>query len=255
MCIIIPLEELANAEYGRVLSYPRYDFKVHERRLNEMRELGVKALCFSGNKLVAGFPVLGKGYIGIVILALLEDKRRIALKISRTDSEPGRLIHEARMLQIANSVGVGPKLLGHTSSLLMMEYIEGSLFPKWIMKLGDDERATLRLRHILRSILEQCWRLDSVGLDHGELSCADKHIIVDGQDRAYILDFEAASDRRRVANVTSISQYLFIRSGVSETIMRKIGRIDAEKIIQSLRAYKSERNRMNFESILRTLGL
>jgi putative serine/threonine protein kinase len=255
MCVIVPLEELANAGYGRILSYPKYDFKVHEKRLNEMRELGVKALCFSGSKLVADFPVLGKGYVGIVILALLEDGRRVALKIGRTDSEPGRLIHEARMLQMANGVGVGPKLLGYTSSLLMMEYIEGSLFPKWIMELGDDERATVRLRCVLRDILEQCWRLDSVGLDHGELSWADKHIIVNGQDRAYILDFETASDRRRVANVTSISQYLFIRSGVSGVIMQKIGRINSEKLIQSLRAYKSERNRGNFEGVLRTLGL
>jgi len=255
MCIVVPLEKLANAEYRRVLSYPKYDFKVHEKRLSEMRDLGVKALCFSGSKLVADFPVLGKGYVGIVTLALLKDGRRVALKISRTDSEPGRLIHEARMLQKANTVGVGPKLLGYTTDLLMMEYIEGSLFPKWIKELGDDEGSTLRLRHVLRDILEQCWRLDSVGLDHGELSRADKHIIVDDQDKAHILDFETASDRRRVTNVTSISQYLFIRSGVSEVIMRKIGRIDEEKLIQSLRAYKFRRNRGNFKGILKTLGL
>lgn len=221
-----------------------------------MRELGVRALCFSGGKVVAGLPVLGKGYAGIVVLALLEDGRRAALKISRIDSEPNRIVREARMLSMANSVGVGPKLLGYTSNLLMMEYIEGRLLPEWIMGIiGDREWGPQRLQRVLRDILEQCWRLDSIGLDHGELSWADKHIIVDGEDRPHIIDFETASDGRRASNVTSISQYLFVRGRMASLVAEVLGHIETERLIQALRIYKMERSRGNFEGVLRILGL
>lgn len=255
MCIIT-LENLINTKHGQIICYPRYEQKELETRVDEMRKLGVKAVCFYGNKSIMDAPVLGKGYSGIVVLALLEDGRKAALKICRTDSDPRRITHEAKMLQIANSVNVGPHLLGYSDKLLMMNYIEGMLFPDWIEKLsGEKERVFPRLSNVLKDILEQCWRLDSAGLDHGELSWADKHIIVDVEERAHILDFEAASDKRKVANVTSVSQYLFVKSRVAETIAQKFGRIDAEGLIQALRAYKVERSRRNFESILGVLGL
>jgi len=254
--IIVSLEDLVSTEYGLILCYPKYDRGEVERRIGEMRKLGVRAVCFSGNKVVAGLPVLGKGYVGIVVLALLEDGRRAALKISRIDSKPNRIIHEARMISMANRVGVGPKILGYTSNLLMMEYIEGHLLPEWIMGIiGDRERGSRRLRWVLRDILEQCWRLDSIGLDHGELSWADKHIIVDGWDRPHIIDFEAASDGRRTSNVTSISQYLFVRGRMASLVANILGHIEAERLIQALRTYKMERSRENFESILKILGL
>ncbi|MEM2341930.1 MAG: serine/threonine protein kinase [Candidatus Bathyarchaeia archaeon] len=253
--MIVPLDEIASDKYGLILCYPRYNPDEAGRRIIEIRELGVVAICFGGDKIVAGLPVLGKGCVGIVVQALLNDGRRVALKIRRVDSEPERIVHEARMLQMANSVDVGPMLLGYTSNFLIMEYIEGLLFPRWVEMLGDGESVSMRLRVVLRDILEQCWRLDSIGLDHGELSWADKHIIIDGRDGAHILDFETASDKRRVANVTSVSQYLFIKSGVAKIIGERIGCLDKGVLLESLRAYKIERSRKNFETILDVLGL
>lgn len=254
--LIIPLGELIDTKYGRAICYPKYSVETLEERVDEMRRVGVKAICFCGEKVVAGVPVLGKGYVGIVVMAILEDERRVALKIARTDVKPGRLIHEAEMLQKANSVNVGPKILGHTSNLLIMEYIDGILLPKWVYGLsGDRESASLRLKAALRDILEQCWRLDSIGLDHGELSWADKHIIINSFDRAHILDFEAASDRRRTSNVTSISQYLFIKSRVAEAIALRIKRVDVERLLRALKEYKIEPSRRSFENILEVISL
>lgn len=253
--MIASLEKIASAEYGLIICYPRYDPNEVERRIAEMRNLGVVALYFCGDKIVAGLPILGKGCVGIVVQAVLNDGRRVALKIRRVDSEPERIMREARMLQMANSVGVGPRLLGYTNNLLMMEYIEGFLLPKWVEMMGCRESASIRLRGVLRDILEQCWRLDSIGLDHGELSLANKHIIVDSHNRAHILDFETASDRRRVANVTSVSQYLFIKGGLAKIIEERIGHVDRDVLLRLLRAYKIERSRKNFELILDALGL
>lgn len=251
----VPLNELKNERYRHIICYPKYSLEEFKKRINDMRKLGVKALCFKGNKLIVNVPVLGKGYVGIVLLAILDDGNKVALKIRRTDVEKDRIIHEAEMLSIANSVNVGPRMLGYTNDLLMMEYVEGHLFPEWIKKLGKNEKESSRLHSVLRDILEQCWRLDSVGLDHGELSRADKHLIVDIKDKVYILDFEEASDKRRTANVTSISQYLFIKGEIADLITRRISRVDVNKLIQALKSYKANQSRKNFELILKTLKI
>lgn len=254
--MVVPVEGLLETKYGQVICYPRCDPETLRRRIEEVKRAGVKAIVFSGSKLIEGIPVLGKGCVGIVVMAITEDERKVAIKILRTDAEPKRLLHEAEMLRIANSVGVGPRLLGSSENLLLMEYIEGELLPKWVEGLSRERGDTrIRLGGVLRDVLEQCWRLDNVGLDHGELSWADKHIIVDPADRPHILDFETASNRRRVSNVTSIAQYLFIKSRTAEVIAKKFGPIDKDALIQALREYKAKRTREQFELILNVVGL
>lgn len=252
---IVFLEDLNGEEHGQVICYPKYDPEKFNGRVNCMRELNIKALRFIGDKTVMEKPVLGKGCTSIVLLAITKDNNKAALKISRTDSEEGRISHEARMLQIANSVEVGPKLLGYRNGLILMEYIEGKIFPEWVMELSSERDAHLKLRNALRDLLEQCWRLDFIGLDHGELSRADKHIIVDVRGRAHIVDFESASDKRRMANVTSISQYLFIKSRVSEQVAQLFGQIDRNKLVSTLRMYKMNHSRESFNLILNVLGV
>lgn len=256
MRIIVPVESLLDSKYGQIICYPKCDLEMLRRRVEEIIKLGIRTMLFMGDKTIDGIPVLGKGYVGIVVAALLRERHVVALKILRADAEPKRLLHEAEMLRIANSVNVGPKLLGYSENFLVMEYIEGSLLPKWIEEREKDEKnACKRLCTVLRDILEQCWRLDSIGLDHGELSWADKHIIVDAHDKPYILDFETASNKRRTANVTSISQYLFIWGRIAEKITKKFTYIDRGELIQALRAYKREKTRKQFENILRITGL
>jgi len=256
MKIIVPVGDLFDAKYRQIICYPKYDPEMLRGRIEEMRGLGIKAILFSGEKSIGGIPILGKGCVGIVVTAVLKDDRRVALKILRADAEARRLLHEAEMLRMANSVNVGPNLLGYSENLLLMDYVEGNLFPKWIEGISCNKKdASRRLGWVLRDILEQCWRLDSIGLDHGELSWADKHIIVDAHDKPYILDFETASNKRGTANVTSISRYLFLGGRTAEAISQKFMRINREKLIQALKTYKSEKTRGRFENILKIIGL
>jgi putative serine/threonine protein kinase len=154
--------------------------------------------------------------------------------------------HEAEMLEKANSAKVGPKLLGYTSNLLLMQLVDGFLLPVWLRK----RVGKVRVKKVLREVLEQCWLLDSIGLDHGELSNGPKHIIIDSADRPFIVDFETASVNRAPANVTSICQFLFI-SGVAAEVVEKIGRKNKELIIEALRFYKKCRNHESFEMVLK----
>jgi len=251
---IVPLNRLITEGYGPIVCYPKFDAEELNRRLKEMKQLGIKALWFKGEKMINNVPVLGKGYVGIVVLAETASET-VALKIRRTDSGRTAMKHEAEMLRTANSVDVGPRLHGFTENLLTMEFVEGPFLPVWIDALGNTEDDRQRLRKVLRDILEQCWRLDEVGLDHGELSRAPKHIIVRYSDEACILDFETSSVSRRVSNVTSICQFLFMRGKTVESIARRIGAIDEKRLLSALRTYKKNRNRHSFEKVLKACRL
>ncbi len=219
-----------------------------KKRLEELERIGVEAVAFTGERLIFDVPVLGKGYVGIVV-AVYTDSGIGALKIRRVDAGRAGMQHEAEMLRRANSIQVGPKLLNVTDNFLLMEFIEGILLPSWIEALrGKGTRS--RIRRVLRAVLDKCHRLDEAGLDHGELSRAPKHIIIDANDRPHLVDFETASINRRVSNVTSICQYLFLGSQTARKIKSKIGKINEEELINALRAYKREQTREKIEEIL-----
>ena len=86
--------------------------------------------------------------------------------------------------------------------------------------------------------MEQCFRLDQIGLDHGELSKAPKHLLVDKTKRIFIVDFETASIERRVANVTAVCQYLFGGNSSASKILDEIfgekNRLDLIDVLKSL---------------------
>ncbi len=250
---VISLEGLVEEPYAKVLCYPKAKQEELERRLKELKELDVRALEFVGRKSAFNVPVLGKGYVGIVVIAHA-GFGRAALKIRRTDASREGMQREAEALRKANEVSVGPRLCAFTDDFILMEFIEGDLLPEWIKGLkGRGQRALLRL--VLRDALEQCWRLDGMGLDHGELSRAPKHVIVERSGRPRIIDFESASLRRRPSNVTSLCQYLYLGSQLAKAIRRKLGGIDEEKLLKSLRAYKEAGTRESFEEVLRACKL
>ncbi|UCE57733.1 MAG: serine/threonine protein kinase [Candidatus Bathyarchaeota archaeon] len=249
----VSVKRLREEKYSKILGYPIYDLKETEKRLRELRKLGVKAIEFTGKKKVFDIPVLGKGYVGIVVVAHTDNGKN-ALKIRRVDADRAEMRHEAEMLRRTNAINIGPKLLNFTENFLLIELVEGTLLPQWVRALSGRE-PRLRIRRVLRAILEKCYRLDEAGIDHGELSRAPKHIIVDADDHAHLVDFETASINRRVSNVTSVSQYLFIGSQIAKTIRRKLIEVNEKELIKALRDYKQHRTQENFKGILEACTL
>jgi Predicted Ser/Thr protein kinase len=242
---------LADEPYATIICYPRPSRVELRKRLKELEELGVSAIEFSGEKQVLNLHILGKGCVGLVVKAYQVSGEAVALKIRRVDADRSMMRHEAEMLRVANSINVGPKLLGVSKNFLVMQFVEGDLLPKWL----ENCRSRKRVKNVLREVLEQCWRLDEAGLDHGELSHAPKHIIVDMVDRPFIVDFETASLNRKPSNVTSVTQFLFISGMVAEKVRQKIGEKDKNAIIEALRRYKAEGSRRSFEEILKACGI
>ena len=249
----IPLQSLREEKYKSIICYPKYEQEQFKNRLEELKKLNIDTIEFKGQKTIHNIPVLGKGCVGIVVTAYRKGEK-VALKIRRTDADRQTMQHEAEMLQKANQTNIGPQLLGITKNFLSMEYIEGILLPQWI-KTAVEKNQQGRLRHVLHLALEQAWKLDKAGLDHGELSHAPKHIIIRTNDTICIIDFETASVSRQVSNVTSICQYLFIGSSTAKLVQRKLGNINKNDLLGALRTYKEKKTKKNFENILLRCGL
>jgi len=246
---VVQVDQLTQEPYASLMCFPKPNEAELQSRIKELRSLDIAALEFSGTASLFGVkaPVLGKGFVGIVVIAHVNEKR-VAVKIRRTDADRVDLHHEARMLSIANSANVAPKLIGASKNFLLMELIEGELLPNWL-KTNKDAAA---VKQVLVDILEQCFRLDQAGLDHGELSKAPKHVLVDKFGKPFIVDFETASFERKVANVTAVCQYLFAGNSSASKILAEIfGERNRLKLIDALKTYKKDRSRNNFESLLK----
>jgi len=246
----VPIEKLCEEPYASVICYPRPSRAELERRLRELQKLGVKTVEFHGEKHAFNVPVLGKGCVGVVTIAHMNGEKT-ALKIRRIDADRSIMQQEAKMLRKANSLDVGPRLLCVSKNFLLMRFIDGDLLPEWLEK----RRRKAEVRRVLREVLEQCWRLDEAGLDHGELSHAPKHIIINRDGKAFIVDFETASVSRKPSNVTSICQFLFLSGVVAKKVAEKLGGKDREATIEALRIYKTSRSRENFERIVKVCRL
>jgi putative serine/threonine protein kinase len=245
--IIVPIDQLVEEPYASVVCYPRATPDEMQPRIEELKRLGVEAVEFSGKASAFTLSVLGKGYVGIVTTAHVQGKK-LALKMQRVDSERESLEREAELLAMANTVRAGPQFAAVTKHFLLMELIDGYLLEEWL----TTHRSNTAVRTVLTDILEQCWRLDEIGLDHGELSKAPKHLLVNKLDIPFIVDFETASTQRNASNVTSVCQFLFQgNSEVCKAIANIIGERDRPQLLEALRNYRKNRNRQNFKSLLK----
>lgn len=247
----IPITKLLGTRYSRILTYPVSDEAKVRDRIRELSVAGVTSLRFRGSTIIDGIPVLGKGCVGIVTLAEL-DGVEVALKIRRDDADRPSMANEGRLLRLANSVHVGPRLITATRNFIAMEAFNGIPLFRWAE--GQTAGNTRAVKEVLKNLLHSCFRLDAIGLDHGELSHAPKNVLVNQRGEGCIVDFESASTIRRVANVTSLLQY-FLFGRISRTI--RVSKIFPRKgpILKTLTQYKQEPSVENFQSVLAVLGL
>ena len=244
--ITLPIEGLKEEPYASILCYPKRAEDELQSRIRELEMHGVTAIEFAGKGSAFNVPVLGKGYVGVVVIAERYGQR-LALKIRRVDADRADLLHEAKMLAKANAAGVGPTLVDASKNFLLMRLIEGELLPAWLKENSEKNQ----VRQVLTEVLEQCWQLDMAGLDHGELSKAPKHVIIDHYRQPWIVDFETSSDRRKPANVTAICQYLTMSGGpIARTVSEVLGERNRDEVIEALRLYKREKTRESLDHVM-----
>ncbi|WP_320416650.1 serine/threonine protein kinase [Candidatus Nitrosotenuis chungbukensis] len=158
---------------------------------------------------------------------------------------------ETILLRAANKAGVGPILLQSSKNFIVMEYLAGKKIFDWISDLRGGSASELKA--VIKKVLSDCHRLDMAGIDHGELSNITKHVIVGKSIK--IIDFESSSLERRVSNVTSATQAIFIGSGLAKTVQKIYSVPPRPKIINALREYKKQQTQQSFDNVFRILKL
>lgn len=123
----------------------------------------------------------------------------VAIKQGRDDGVGGVARNEATYLKAANEAGVGPKLLHYDSErkAVFRRFMVGWRFDDWarfIDRHGGDPLP------VLRSVFQQCFRLDQRGVHRPELSRPHKDLIVTA-DGPVIIDFERCRFRPLPRNV------------------------------------------------------
>ena len=244
----VKIRKITESPYSDIWVYPKGTKAQIKSRIKELGNLGVESISFQGKLELGTINILGKGYVGIVVLGKIGGKK-VAVKIRRNDSPRKNLKKEAELLNIINNHKIGPKLIASSKNFLVMEYLDGKKIADWVVDLKKSDSS--RLKIIIKKILEDCYSLDAIGLDHGELSNLSKHVIIG--KKVTIIDFESSSVDRKVSNVTSATQALCIGSGISKIIGRVYKIPKKQKMITILRRYKQEQTRESFENLLAVL--
>jgi len=248
----IPIKKFHDEPYSKIIGFPNGTKNQIKKRIIELEKLKVKSISFSGKTTIGKLSILGKGYVGVVVLAR-KDSKKIALKIRRIDSQRNNMKNEELFLKSVNKINVGPKVFGSSKNFLLMEYIDGIKILDWITQLNG-RGSSKKLKIVIKKILEDCFALDKMGFDHGELSDISKHVLIE-DNIPYIIDFESGSLKRRTSNVTSVTQAIFIGSGISKQVQKIYKNPTKNEIINALKIYKNCKNRENFEKVLKVLKL
>ena len=246
------LDQLTRTPFIQVLTYPRISLTAARSRIRQLERLGVEELVFEGHAKVGRLGILGLGTVGIVVRARTGDDVR-ALKIRRTDANRPSMEREARIASMANRLGIGPTVYGHTSDLILMKLLVYTELEEWLRGLrGQGMRPSVRM--MAHSILNQCRKLDLMGIDHGQLSNLRKHAVV-AEGVPWIIDYESAGTSRKPKNVTTAAQYLFIGGRVSPRVRRMLGIKDTSGALKLLSQYKADTSDYTYSKLLEALKL
>lgn len=234
----IPITETLSNNLGILLNYPAKQEGTIRQRIDELMEAGVSHLRLSGSSKIFGLTVLGKGKTSIVVECKWKGMVA-ALKLMRSDSPLKDFDFESRITKKANDVGVGPTLYKAYDKFIIMELIKGVPLQFWLKEKYPDRRP-----EIIRSILQQAWQLDSVGIRHNELSNPSKHIIVTDA-RPVIIDFGSSTLGSRGHNLAAAFQYIFLRGTFGNSVEK-----DKAKMLEALRVYRNNPGYEEFETLL-----
>lgn len=249
----IDVQQFDRMPYLAILTYPKPDLRLAKSRIKQLVELGIERVTFEGRTKIGRLGLVGIGTVGLVVKGTGNGPEVYALKIRRADANRESMDEEFRLTRLANRVRVGASAYGCTRDVISMRYIRGIELEDYV-KAATGKGSARRVREVAHAILNQCRKLDLIGLDHGQLSNLRKHVIIDGET-PYIIDFESASQNRTLKNVTTAAQFLFIGSGVAPRVKRILSIRSSDKILEALKRYKGEMSDENYVRLLATFGV
>ncbi len=240
---------LSSPNLVNFICYPKFNVNNYCTKIKELYSLNLKFMVLDGDTVLNTDHIVGKGCEGLVLKVETNNDKIMALKIKRTDSCRSSMKNEFEYYKLANINNIGPRVYSYTDNLLLMELLEGHSAKDWFSKKNLD---SFLVRKVIIDILNQSYILDSMNLDHGQLNRLNNHVIIsDDGSKCTIVDFESASNIRRVNNLTSVFQGLILKGVISKEINRYINYENKKKeFLKLLKLYKNDKSRENFDSLI-----
>ncbi len=187
-----------------------------------------------------------KGKRGFLYKGIYKGKS-VVIKTKNPHSKAvGRIVNEAKYLEILNKHNIGPKLLFYAEEYLVYEFIEGIFFEDYLVQ----EKSSQKVRKVLRDLFEQLYTLDKLGINKEEMHHPVKHILIDKINKPWLVDFERCYKTEKPKNVTQFAQYLTSKRMVGILKGKGIS-VEKEKSINLTKEYKKEINKRNLEKIVK----
>ena len=155
-------------------------------------------------------------------------KKKIIVKKSK------RAKIEAKWIKLLNKHKIGPKFIFLGKNYLIYEFVKGERIL--------DYKGNIKI--VVKEVLEQCRKMDELGINKKEMQNPYKHILIDKDVK--MIDFERCYYSKKVKNVTQFCQ--FIRNKIFRNL-------DNKKLVEILKEYKKNPNEKNYSLILRFLKL
>ena len=185
-----------------------------------------------------------EGHRGMIYTAKHKGKK-VAIKVKNPESRAeGKIQNEAKILQLVNKHGLGPKLVAAKDGYVVYEFVEGTFMKDWLPKAPKS-----KVKPILKDLLKQGYTLDKLGLSKEEMHRPLKHAIV--KNKVVQVDWERTHKSNKPQNVTQLTQFLMVWK---DTLKKKGIKIDKKQMIKAAQAYKEKPSDKTFESVVKQLG-
>ncbi len=243
-----------------------------QHRLFEFRLLGSEKLAFEElyvyeitkslllreleGKLVEGVCYFAEGKRGIIYTGLYDknklvkshfsrskQKVKVAVKTVKPESKAvGRIENEVKWLKLLNKKNIGPRLLFSGEDYFVYEFVDGVEILDWLRQGSVVKLEVLRL---LRDVLEQCFTMDSLGVNKEEMHHPQKHVLVT-TDGPVLIDFERCNQTEKPQNVTQFVEFI---CRMKDELVKKDIIVGVEALRNLAREYKEVYTRQVFEEI------
>lgn len=189
---------------------------------------------------------LAKGKRGIAYTAY-NGKQKVLIKEVNPASAVNTIAHEADMLKVANTKGVGPLFLAIDKGALIREFVEGEEIVDWIKKAKKPV-----IKKVLLDIVTQCRKLDELGMSKQEMTHPHKHILV-RKNLPVFIDFDRARYTEKPKNLTQICQWI-TSTELQKLLAAKDIVLDRYGVLTHAKAYKQHYRESSYNHIIEMIS-
>ena len=173
-------------------------------------------------------------------------KRRtiiVAIKVKKKESKSADAIaSEVFWLKALNERAIGPRMLFSGEEYVAYEFVEGEYIEEWLPKASKDD-----MQKVLKVVFQQCYVMDKLNVNKEEMHHPLKHIIVDINLNATLIDFERCYETEKPHNVTQFADFV---GKHRPTLVKKGFTFTLKELREAAAEYKEKYDAKEFEKIL-----